>query len=196
MGQLARGSCFPDQAASIGLEAGRRGIDAPLLRSITPSNQVHQAELVEQVGRLIGRGGLVGANVAVLGLAFKANTDDVRESPALAMVRGLRARGATVRGYDPVAAATARRSDPLLDVRPDVGAALDGADAVLVATEWSEFAALDWAGLAPRMRGRLVYDTRRICSADAVRAAGLRYVPLGRSVTDPAVVEPAVRSAG
>lgn len=174
------GSCFPDQAASIGLEAERRGIQAPLLASITPSNARHQAELVTEVGRWLGRD-LAGSRIGILGLAFKANTDDVRESPALAIIRGLRAAGAEVSGYDPVAGPNAQRADPELVLRASPAEVASGADAVVVVTEWAAFGELDWADLAPRMRGDLVYDARRICSPDAVAAAGLRYVPLGRA---------------
>jgi UDPglucose 6-dehydrogenase len=117
----------------------------------------------------------------VLGLAFKANTDDVRHSPALTVARGLRARGARVVGYDPVANATAKGADPELETASTAAAAIDGSDAVVVATEWQEFESLDWAALGATMRGDLVYDTRRSVAPDAVRAAGLRYVGLGRA---------------
>jgi UDPglucose 6-dehydrogenase len=174
------GSCLPEQAAAIAAETARRNVGSPLLSAIATSNTTHQDELVTSIGALL-RAGLPNARIALLGLAFKANTDDVRHSPALALARGLRARGATVTGYDPVANAAARRADPRLVVATSAIDAADGADAVVVATEWEEFAGLDWHAIAGAMRGDLVYDTRRRLDGAAVAAAGLRYVELGRA---------------
>jgi UDPglucose 6-dehydrogenase len=180
------GSCLPEQADAIAVETAVRGLRTPLLSAIHVSNATHRDEIVVTLDSLLPNG-LEGTRIALLGLAFKANTDDVRQSPALFLGATLRARGAEVVGHDPVAAETARRADPDLSIAPTVEAAVDGADAVLVATEWEEFAALDWAALARRMRGDLVYDTRRSIDGEAVRAAGLRYVPLGRAATAGAV---------
>jgi UDPglucose 6-dehydrogenase len=174
------GSCLPEQADAIAAETRARDVAAPLLTSIARSNETHQAELVISIGRLLPAG-LPGTRIALLGLAFKADTDDVRHSPAVVLGRGLRAGGARVVAYDPVAATAARRSDPALETAPTAAEAIEAADAVVVATEWAEFAGLDWHALAPTMRGDLVYDTRRRLDADAVRAAGLRYVALGRA---------------
>jgi UDPglucose 6-dehydrogenase len=174
------GSCLPEQAEAIAVEADRRGLAAPLLASVARSNRVHQGELVATVERALPRG-LGGARVAVLGLAFKAGTNDVRRSPGIALAALLRSRGATVVGYDPVANGPATRDDPELETAPSAADAASGADAVVVATEWPEFAALDWATLAAGMRGTVVFDTRRVLPAEAVRAAGLTYVALGRA---------------
>jgi len=174
------GSCLPEQAAAIAVETARCDVEAPLLSAIATSNTTHQQELVSTVERLLPRG-LRQTKIALLGLAFKANTDDVRHSPALTVARGLRARGAKVVGYDPVANATAQGADPELETASSAAEAIDGSDAVVVATEWPEFASLDWPALATTMRGDLVYDTRRTVAPDAVTAAGLRYVGLGRS---------------
>jgi UDPglucose 6-dehydrogenase len=173
------GSCLPEQAASIAVETERRGIDAPLMGSIARSNTAHQAQIVTAIAGHLPDG-LAGARVAVLGLAFKANTDDVRFSPALALVRGLRAAGADVVAYDPVASSAARRVDPDLRTAGSAAEAVHDADAVVVVTEWAEFSSLDWSQLGPTLRGDLVYDTRRIVPAADVEGAGLRYVGLGR----------------
>jgi len=174
------GSCLPEQAAAIAVEAARCDVEAPLLSVIATANTTHQEQLVSTVERLLPAG-LRKAKIAVLGLAFKANTDDVRHSPALIVARGLRARGARVVGYDPVANGTARGADPELETASTAAEAIDGSDAVVVATEWQEFASLDWPALATTMRGDLVYDTRRTLAPDVVRGAGLRYVGLGRA---------------
>ena len=174
------GSCLPEQAEAIAIETSRRGVNTPFLAAIATSNRVHQEALVSAVERSL-TGGLQGARIALLGLAFKAQTDDVRRSPALALARDLRARGARVIGYDPVANGTACLADPELLTAPTAAQAIAGADAIVVATEWPDFATLDWHSLAPTMRGDLVYDTRRSLAGDAVRNAGLRYVALGQA---------------
>jgi UDPglucose 6-dehydrogenase len=136
-----------------------------------------------------GAGSLAGRRIGLLGLAFKANTDDVRESPALALVANLRAAGAQVLAHDPRAEAQARRADPELAVAPTALEAARDADALIVATEWSDYGRLDWPAMAAVMRGTLVYDTRAVVDADAARAAGLRVERLGRPSASP--VQPA-----
>ena len=185
------GSCLPEQAIALSLITAGRDIPTPLIEAVSRSNETHQRAIVSRLAALLDNGhattagsprrGLAGARIALLGLAFKANTDDVRESPALSLAGYLRDAGATVVGTDPRAIAKARRADPDLLTADTVLEAMSGADAALVATEWREFADLDWPDLATRMAGDLVYDTRAIVAADRVRAAGLRYVSLGRS---------------
>jgi UDPglucose 6-dehydrogenase len=173
------GSCLPEQAAAIAVETASRGLDAPILQAVWPSNRSHQAGLVATIGGLLPSG-LAGARVALLGLAFKANTDDVRQSPGLALAADLRAAGASVVGHDPVANDAATRADPDLEVASSALAAATDADALVLATEWPAFAELDWPAVKAAMRGDLVYDTRRILPPDAVGAAGLRYRALGK----------------
>ncbi len=173
------GSCLPQQAVALPLLSSRLGVATPLIDSVSESNLTHQGAVIARLGALIGQP-MDTVRVALLGLAFKAGTDDVRESPALALARQLRAAGATVVGFDPQAMETARRADPLLAVAPDPAQAAEGAAAVVVATEWPEFRALDWAGLRAAMQGDLVYDTRNVVDRAAVRAAGLRLELLGR----------------
>ena len=174
------GSCLPEQAAALAADAARRSVAAPLIASIARSNRTHQAAIVERLAALLG-GTVRGRRVAVFGLAFKANTDDVRESPALAMVGLLRDAGASVAGTDPRAATRAALADPALEIVASPLEAAAGADAVLVATEWPDYRTLDWSAVATTMRGDLVFDTRAIVDRDAARAAGLRVATLGRS---------------
>jgi UDPglucose 6-dehydrogenase len=177
------GSCLPEQAEAIAVELERRSVDGVLLSSIASSNRRHQEAVVATIGLHLGRP-LRGSRIALLGLAFKANTDDVRRSPALALGQILRAQGAEVVGYDPVAGAAAARTDPDLRIEDSVADAVDQADAAVVVTEWAEFATLDWVALAARMRGDLVYDARRTAASGGVRAAGLRLVGLGHAPGD------------
>ena len=173
------GSCLPEQAIALAAEAARSAVDAPLIDAVGQSNHTHQVAIVQRVQRLLG-GSLRDSRIAVFGLAFKANTDDVRESPALAIIRLLRAAGASVISTDPRAIARARLAEPTLDVAPDPASAASGADAILIATEWPEYRSLAWAPIAAAMRGDLVFDTRTVVDAPAVAAAGLRLATLGR----------------
>ena len=173
------GSCLPEQAVALAGITQDAGVAAPLIRSVAVSNDVHQAEIARRLEELL-TGGLRGARVALLGLAFKANTDDVRQSPALAIAAHLRKSGATVVGTDPQAAATARRADAQLEVAASVLEAAADADAVLVATEWPEYRSLDWKQIAAAMRGSVVFDTRAVVDALAVVGAGLQLERLGR----------------
>ena len=188
------GSCLPEQAVALAQQTRRRHVPTPLIDVVSRSNETHQRAIVRRLAELLGKPPgepavdpgapsallLAGRRVALLGLAFKAQTDDVRESPALSLAVYLRAAGASVAGYDPQASANAHRADPAIEIAADPAAAARDADAIVVATEWHEFGTLDWPALARVMRGDLVYDTRNVASRVAVREAGLRYEALGR----------------
>ncbi|HEX5148901.1 MAG TPA: nucleotide sugar dehydrogenase [Candidatus Limnocylindrales bacterium] len=187
------GSCLPEQAIAIALETAARDVEAPLLSAIHRSNAVHQRQIVARLEQLLGgAGSLAGARIALLGLAFKANTDDVRESPALALAATLRTAGARVLSHDPRAERRALLADPELSIAATPIEALRDADAVVVATEWSDYAELDWAAAAAVMRGTLIYDTRGVVDLDAAHAAGLHVERLGRPSPD----QPAVAVRG
>jgi UDPglucose 6-dehydrogenase len=186
------GSCFPSQARALPRLAASYGVRTPLMDAIWPSN-VNQADwLLDGLERAAGRP-LAGMHVALLGLTFKAGTDDLRESPAIRLGQALLARGARVVAFDPVSAAAGTALLAALapggDVvsAPSATAACDGADAVVVATEWPEFATLDWAAVAPTMTGDVVVDGRRIVDLGAARAAGLRVLALGVEVAGAAL---------
>ena len=175
------GSCLPEQAVAIALQIAALDVEAPLLSAIHRSTTAHQRQIVTRIETLLGGpGSLAGRRIGLLGLAFKANTDDVRESPALALAANLRAAGAQVLAHDPRAAERASIADPALAVAATAEEAVRGADAVVVATEWPDYGRLDWQVLAAAMRGTLVYDTRAVVDVDAARAAGLRVERLGR----------------
>ncbi len=182
------GSCLPEQAVALDAIARVAGVAAPLIGSVARSNEVHQDAIATRLASLLGGAagssagaGLVGRRIAVLGLAFKANTDDVRMSPAMAIAADLRALGAEVVATDPRAAGPAQRADPELVVAGSPLEAARDADAVLVVTEWADYRTLDWPAIAEAMRGDLVYDTRAIVDPETVRSAGLRLERLGRT---------------
>jgi UDPglucose 6-dehydrogenase len=125
-------------------------------------------------------GDLAGTSVALLGLAFKPDTDDMRGASSIVLAGRLLAEGADVRAYDPVAEAQARELMPQLNYCDSALAAAQDADAAILVTEWPEFIALDWEQLAHVMRGRLLVDGRNALDPGAVEAAGLTYEGIGR----------------
>ena len=181
------GSCLPEQAIALAEIAAASAVPAPLIDAVARSNRVHQGAIVSRLGALVGGApgaeleALRGRRIAVFGLAFKANTDDTRESPALAIVRLLRDAGASPVATDPRAEARAKRDDPELVVAASPVEAARGAAAVIIATEWAEYRSLDWPAIAAVMDGDAVFDTRNVADAAAIRAAGLRATALGRA---------------
>jgi UDPglucose 6-dehydrogenase len=125
-------------------------------------------------------GSLVGRKVALLGLAFKAHTDDMREASSLVLSARLLADGAQVTAYDPVAEKEARKLMAGVSFADSARDALAGADACVIVTEWPEFAELDWQGAAESMDGKVVIDGRNMLNPDAIRKAGLVYEGIGR----------------
>jgi len=173
------GSCFPKDVRALEQLAVERDYAAPLLHAVELVNRRQLERTVMKFERELG--GLNGRVVAVLGLAFKPNTDDIRDAPALGIIQRLLDRGAVVRGHDPVANDAARlviQGDVVF--HDEMYAAVAGADALLLATEWNEFRTLDFARCAAAMRGDLIVDGRNIFDPEKVRAAGLRYLGIGR----------------
>jgi UDPglucose 6-dehydrogenase len=181
------GSCFPSQARALPRLAASHGVRTPLMDAIWPSNERQADWLVDGLEQAAGRG-VAGMRVALLGLTFKAGTDDLRESPAIRLGRALLERGATVAAFDPVAVETgtallrAGGWPGGVDGADSASLACRGADAVVVATEWPEFADLDWQALATAMAGHVIVDSRGVVDAAAAAAAGLRVVALGVEV--------------
>jgi len=168
------GSCLPKDTRALGMMAERHGYDFRLLRAVMEVNDEQRQRIVAKVASAVG-GTLSGATVGLWGLAFKAGTDDVRESPAADLARRLTAAGAAVRAYDPRAVL----SMPGMEMVSDPLAAADGADVLLVATEWRQFRQVDPVEVEEAMRGSVVVDARNLMDAAAVRAAGLSYRGVG-----------------
>ena len=136
--------------------------------------EVNELQKRRVVGKLQKHlGSLVGRRIALLGLAFKANTDDMREASSLVLSARLQADGAQVSAYDPVAEEEARKLMVGVDFAGSALEALDGADAAIIVTEWPEFAEIDWRAAAERMAGRLVIDGRNFADPPTLRGAGL-----------------------
>ncbi len=172
------GSCFPKDVNALKQLAGNSGYHFQLLNAVIEVNELQKRRVIGKLQKHLGS--LVGRTITLLGLAFKPNTDDMREASSLVLCARLQADGANVRVYDPIAEHEAR--ELIRGVHFATGAldAVEGADAVVLVTEWDEFVALDWAEVAARMAGTLVLDGRNALDAAAVRAAGLTYEGIGR----------------
>jgi UDPglucose 6-dehydrogenase len=176
------GGCLPKDIRAFAARATELGADriARLLAEVDDINRARRSLLVELTGDALG-GRLEGRRIAVLGLAFKPNSDDVRDSPALSVATQLLLAGADVIAYDPQAMLNARRRFPELPCAASIDDAIAGADAVLVLTEWDEFRDLDPAAAARQARGRIVVDGRNCLEPDAWCTAGWSYTGIGRA---------------
>ena len=167
------GSCFPKDTSALIAVAEDAGYDFQLLRAVIVADEEQRRRVAEKV-RLAAGGGLRGRKVAMWGIAFKAGTDDVRESPAVRIAALLQAEGAEVVAYDPEASSHA------VGMAGSALEAVEGADVLLVATEWPEFAEVDLTEVARLMRGHRVVDARNLLDPKHVRKVGLDYWGLGR----------------
>jgi UDPglucose 6-dehydrogenase len=172
------GSCFPKDVSALKQLAGNSGYHFQLLTAVIEVNELQKRRVVGKLQKHLGS--LVGRRIALLGLAFKANTDDMREASSLVLSARLQADGAHVSAYDPVAEDEARKLMPGVEFADSALGALDGADACILVTEWPEFAELDWAAAKERMAGDLLVDGRNFADREAVTGAGFTYEGIGR----------------
>jgi UDPglucose 6-dehydrogenase len=172
------GSCFPKDVSALKQLAGNSGYHFQLLNAVIEVNELQKRRVIGKLEKHLGT--LVGKRVALLGLAFKPNTDDMREATSLVLSARLTAAGAQVSAYDPIAEDEARRLMPGLNFADDALGAVRDADAVVLVTEWDEFKTIDLGAVAEAMAGNLLIDGRNALDPDAVRAAGLVYEGIGR----------------
>ena len=197
------GSCFPSQSRALPAIARKVGVNARLMEAIAPSNAEQADWLIDGLEAAAGRR-VGGMRIALLGLTFKAGTDDLRESPALRIAARLAARGVRVRVFDPVATergvAHLAAEGVTASACPNVAEACRDADAVVVATEWPEFRQLDWRALGDRMAGRFVVDARHVVDVGEAGRAGFTVLVLGVPSIAPhpaeAIVQPSPTGAG
>ena len=177
------GSCFPKDVQALQRTAQQHGAELELLKAVEQVNNVQKSVLLKKLTARLGER-LNGKRLALWGLAFKPNTDDMREAPSREVIDGALARGATVVAYDPVAGNEARRiysNEPRLSYAETPLAALDGADALLIVTEWKEFRSPDFDTVKKRLKQPLIFDGRNLYDPSVVRAAGLEYFSIGRA---------------
>ncbi len=171
------GSCFPKDSLALKQLAANSGYHFQLLNAVIEVNELQKRRVIGKLQHHLGS--LRGKTVTLLGLAFKPNTDDVREAPSLVLAGRLVAEGADVRAWDPVANGNAVL--PRATICADPLEALDGADAAVLVTEWSQLAELDWSVAASRMRNPLLIDGRNMLDPDVMREAGFTYEGIGRA---------------
>ena len=172
------GSCFPKDTAAAADLARQHGYEFRIIEATMRVNAETKARMVEKIASAAGP--LPGKTAAVLGLSFKPETDDIRESPALAVVAGLERAGAAVRAFDPAAMPGAMALHPRVHFATDAYDCAAGADFVVLATEWNEFRKLDLPRLGAKMRARVMVDLRNVYDPKEMRAAGWQYTAVGR----------------
>ena len=172
------GSCFPKDVTALKQLAGNTGYHFQLLNSVIEVNELQKRRVMSKLEKHLGS--LVGKQIALLGLAFKPNTDDMREATSLVLSARLQAAGATVSAFDPVAEEEARKLIGNVDFAESAMDAVKDADAVVLVTEWQEFIELDWAAVAGAMSGTVLIDGRNALDRSSVESAGLSYEGIGR----------------
>src|SRR5271154_892781 len=176
------GSCFPKDVDALKQLAGNSGYHFQLLTAVIEVNELQKRRVIGKLHKHLG--GLVGKRVALLGLAFKPNTDDMREASSLVLSARLNADGAKVSAYDPVAEEQARELVSGIEFAGSPLEAVRGADAAVLVTEWRELVELDWKLVAEAMSGRLLIDGRNALDPETVRAGGLLYEGIGRKALE------------
>jgi len=173
------GSCFPKDTLALLQTADAAGVDQRIVRTTVEVNDERKAQMAERVEQAMG-GSVEGKRIAVLGLAFKPNTDDMREAPSIPLVEGLLERGASVSAFDPVAREQAEKIFAGIEFADDAYAAAEGADGLVIVTEWDEFRALDLARVAASLHGKILVDLRNVYDPEEAQEAGLAYYGVGR----------------
>jgi UDPglucose 6-dehydrogenase len=172
------GSCFPKDGVALKQLASNSGYHFQLLNAVIEVNELQKRRVIGKLERRLGS--LRGKRIALLGLAFKPGTDDMREAPSLVLAGRLLAEGASVSAWDPVADGRGHL-DGNVEIAKSVLDTFDGADAAVLVTEWPEIRDLDWAAAGERMRNRLVVDGRNVLDPGALRALGFEYEGIGRA---------------
>jgi UDPglucose 6-dehydrogenase len=172
------GSCFPKDTQALKILAGNSGYHFQLLNSVIEVNELQKRRVMAKLSKHLDS--LVGKRIALLGLAFKPDTDDMREASSLVLAARLEGEGASVVAFDPVAEQRARELLPSVEMAGSPIEALERADAAVLVTEWPEFADLDWSKVAERMANPLLVDGRNFLDPQAIRDSGITYEAIGR----------------
>jgi UDPglucose 6-dehydrogenase len=173
------GSCFPKDTVALVRTAQEAGAPARLVEAVVQVNDTRKGAMASRVMQACG-GNVRGKTIGVLGVAFKPNTDDMREAPSLAIVPALQDAGAKIRAFDPAAMTEAAHMLPGVEWGSDAYDVANGADALVLITEWNEFRALDLSRLGETMKARVLVDLRNVYRPEDVRAAGFTYSSIGR----------------
>jgi UDPglucose 6-dehydrogenase len=172
------GSCFPKDVKALAHMASVQGRHPQLLQAVMDINQDQRRQIVARVRDLLGE--VSGSTIGLMGLAFKPNTDDMRDAPAISIAGQLQALGAKIKGYDPVAMTVAARVLTGVQLTQDPYELAAGSDALIVVTDWNEFKQLDMARIKSAMKRPVIVDGRNIYEPEKMQALGFTYVGIGR----------------
>ncbi|MCA3268951.1 MAG: UDP-glucose/GDP-mannose dehydrogenase family protein [Thalassospira sp.] len=175
------GSCFPKDTLALVKTAREAGVPTQLIEATVAVNDARKAAMADKI--ITACDGVKGKRIAVLGVTFKPNTDDMRDAPSLVIIPALQAAGAVIAAYDPEGRHEAEKMLPGVEWGEDVYGIMDSADAVVILTEWNQFRALDFAELKQRMKTPRLIDLRNIYKPSDVARAGVSYTSVGRPVT-------------
>jgi UDPglucose 6-dehydrogenase len=173
------GSCFPKDVQSLTHFAREAGVELKLAAAANEVNQSQRERMVDKIMAMLDND-VAGKTIGVLGLAFKPNTDDIREAPAIAIIKALQAKGAKIKAYDPVAKAATKEVLPEVEYCQDSYSTCDGSDALVLATEWNEFRALDLERVRNLLHQPIMIDLRNVYEPGKMQGLGFRYAAVGR----------------
>src|SRR6185437_16127817 len=189
------GSCFPKDCLALVKTAQDAGAPTTIVETVVKVNETRKQRMAERIIRACG-GSVQGKTIAVLGLTFKPNTDDMRDSPSLTIIPALRQAGATIRAFDPEGLNEAKKLLEGVEFCGGAYDAMNGADALVIVTEWNEFRALDLKRVKSLLRSPTVIDLRNIYKPADMAEAGFYYFSIGRRSVEPAHAEQRVRAQG
>ena len=172
------GSCFPKDTRALTTVADKFGVETRIVDAVVEANERQRDAMIPKIEKLVGD--LKGKKIGVLGLSFKPETDDMRESPATDIIRAMVARGATVKAFDPVAMTEAKHYLPDIEYAIDEYDAIRGADAMIIITEWNQFRALDMEKVKSLLTSPKIVDLRNVYEPKDMRELGFEYVGVGR----------------
>jgi len=173
------GSCFPKDTRAISKIAKEHGYEFKIVDAVIRVNEERPVIMIEKIVSALGEQSK-GAVVGILGLTFKPNTDDMRESPTIPIIKGLQEKGAKIQAYDPAGMEQARRYLEDVDYKEDLYEVAEGADVLVLTTEWNEFRNIDWERIKKLLKQPTVVDLRNIYEPERMRALGFRYTSVGR----------------
>lgn len=172
------GSCFPKDTRALSTVAKQFGADSLIVDTVIEVNERQRRAMIPKIEKLLGE--LKGKKIGVLGLSFKPETDDMRESPAIDIIKDLQAKGAKIKAYDPVAIEEAKKCLPDIEYAQDEYDAIEGADLLIFLTEWNQFRALDMNRVKQLLKSPKIADLRNIYDPKAMREMGFEYTGVGR----------------
>jgi UDPglucose 6-dehydrogenase len=172
------GSCFPKDTRALTTVADQHGVETRIVDAVIEANERQRDAMIPKIERLAGD--LKGKRIGVLGLSFKPETDDMRESPAVDVIRMLVERGALVKAFDPVAMDEANHALPEIEYAVDEYDAISGADILVIITEWNQFRALDMERVRSLLKSPKIADLRNVYEPEDMRELGFEYVGVGR----------------